>query len=280
MTKIAALIKKNRLPLVIGLGILIVLFLVIFSVNHIIQVKKQSLANSVQINETVYAPILAYHSVNHIPTGAYTISPRDFTKQMQWLKDNGYTVIPLDQLYHRLIGKTQIPNKSIVITFDDGDLDNYTVAFPILKQFGYPATFFVISSFVGKPDYMTWLQLQEMTADGMTIGSHTVNHVNLAKIDPKLVKNELTKSKSTIEKNLSKPVEFFSYPDGGVNSNIAYQVQQAGYLAGVTTYARSWQIIKNNTDLLVLSRVEVQGTLKTFIQRVSPDNKRTRSVSQ
>ena len=196
------------------------------------------------------------------------MSPDNFTAQMQWLKDNKYNVISMDDMIAGLNGQKKLPSNPVTITFDDGNDNNYSAAYPILKQFGYTATFFIITGRVGQPGTMTWAQLKDLAANGMTIGSHTVNHVNLKKANSEVAPRELTDSKAILEKNLGFPVKYFSYPNGGYTDEIANQVQIAGYAAAVTTHRSPMQKVNTIDDNYVLSRIEMNASLSIFTKRL------------
>jgi len=223
--------------------------------------------------QEVYAPILAYHGIDDkkAVTSAYFLTQANFTSQMQWLKDNHYTVISMDKLYNGLSGQGKLPPKPVVITFDDGEQSNFIVAYPILKKFHYPATFFITTSLTNQnPDYMTWAELKEMVANGMIIGSHTVNHINIAKMRLERVEPELIDSKKALETNLGIKVKYFSYPNGGYK-NRDMEVKEAGYKIALTTHQSVIQKINSPDSLYALSRYEVFGNLPiTFDQIFNP----------
>ena len=114
-----------------------------------------------------HPPIFMYHSVSFLfeaPfSNAVRIRPSIFAKQMQYLKDHHYQVVDLDVLFQKVIEGEKLSPKTIAITFDDGYLDNYVNAFPILKFYQFPATFFLITGSIGKdPKFMTWDQAREI----------------------------------------------------------------------------------------------------------------------
>ena len=136
-------------------------------------------------------PILVYHYVDASPppAGPYaaglTVRTQDFEAEMALLERGGYHTVTFDQLWRAMARQTPLPSKPVLLTFDDGGRDNYTVAFPILKRHGLVATFFVITDSVGtNPQSMTWAQLREMRAAGMVIGSHTRGHPDLRTVSP------------------------------------------------------------------------------------------------
>ncbi len=186
---------------------------------------------------------------------------------MKYLHDSGFTTISLDQLYDAYQGKAVLPEKPIVLTFDDGYPDNYTVAFPVLKQNNFKATFFVSTGAVG-PGMMTWDQLKEMQEYGMSIESHTVNHFDLRTLAPAQQRKELAGSKQAIESKLGTKVKFFCYPSGKYNDVTLKILNEFGYKLAVTTvYGNA----KLGDPLLQLKRIRINGgsNLATFKRQVS-----------
>jgi peptidoglycan/xylan/chitin deacetylase (PgdA/CDA1 family) len=163
----------------------------------------------------------------------YHVFPENFEAQMQYLKDNGYTPISLATLDDHLINGTAIPNKSVVLTFDDGWKNQYEYAYPILKKFKFTGTFFIITGIVGKGGgYMTWDQIKDLQANGFDIESHSVTHPFLAKIkDSKKLEQELVDSKKTLEIKLGVPVTAIAYPYYNYNAIVEAAVKKAGYTA-------------------------------------------------
>ncbi|MGI6712534.1 MAG: polysaccharide deacetylase family protein [Bacillota bacterium] len=141
--------------------------------------------------------------------------------------------------------KYPLPPKPVVITFDDGYLDNYIYAFPILKQYKLKATLFVVTETIGKTNIFDqawipknkmadWSQLKEMANSGIEIGSHTLDHPKLTQLSSAEALYQIRESKRKIESILFRPVSVFSYPHGDFNHKIAKLVQRSGYRAAVT----------------------------------------------
>ena len=187
-------------------------------------------------------PILAYHRVN-ADAERYSVSPEEFREQMHYLKQHGYAAVSLAEMADAFSGGAALPEKPVVITFDDGYEDNLLVALPILESYGMKATVFVISGSVGQPHYLTWEQLQYMQSRGVEIGSHTVSHADLSQVDTARQRQEILQSKLSLEAGIGKPVQFLAYPFGQFNPSIFSLLQQAGYrgactgLAGLNTAA-------------------------------------------
>ena len=201
-------------------------------------------------------PILMYHSISEGQD--LMVPPKDFDAQMKWLADNGYTPITMHRLQLYWQGKADIPGQPIVITFDDGYLDNYTTAYPILQKYQFPATIYVITDSVKRDNHMKWPQMQEMHAHGIEFGSHTVHHTNFLRTNPDQLKSELAESKRALEAGLGSSVTTFCYPGGGLTPEATQLVREAGYETAVTT-RNEWATLSE--DRLLLSRVRVVGGL-------------------
>jgi biotin operon repressor len=129
-------------------------------------------------------PVLSYHQFSETVTNKMTVSRSAFEEQMKFLKDDGYHVITIDDLLDFLDFKKQVPKKSVVITIDDGWRSMYDIAFPILKQYGYPATLFVYTDLItGSYKTLSWDLIQKMAESGIDIQCHTKTHRDLTKPD-------------------------------------------------------------------------------------------------
>lgn len=173
-------------------------------------------------------PVLAYHKVSN-DDSIYSIDKELFDRQMNLLIEHGYTAITLNQLADGLSGKSTLPDKPVVITFDDGYLDNYTTALPILEKYGLRAAIFITVDKVGQPGYLSWEQIKTLQARGIDIGSHTMSHAPLTEVSANNCQQELQKSKMILDQHLNKPVEFLAYPHGKFNSTMYELLKKAGY---------------------------------------------------
>lgn len=216
-------------------------------------------------------PVLYYHSVMLEEGNEVRMPPLQFEAQMSYLREEGYETITLDQLYKAFYEGGVLPAKPVVITFDDGYLDNYTNAFPILKRYGFTASVFMVSGYIGGEGFMSWPQLKELSANGWEIEGHTVNHPYLTQMDRTIIFNELRDSKETLEKGLGKPVKYFAYPYGDLNTDITKAVKDTGYLMAFTT-ARGW--VEQNFDQYHLQRVYCYANmgLNEFARRIQDPN--------
>ena len=188
------------------------------------------------INDNRGVPVLCYHSINSDSSKKNSIiMPKEkFREQLKTIKDSGYTTLTMNQLNDYLFNNKPIPEKSVVITFDDGYRDNYTNVFPILKEFNMKATIFVISSYLNRDLYLTSEEIKEMSDYGIDIESHTVSHVKLSTLSYEDQLKELKNSKETIENITDKPVISIAYPEGKFNKDTKKATLEAGYSMGFT----------------------------------------------
>jgi peptidoglycan/xylan/chitin deacetylase (PgdA/CDA1 family) len=201
-------------------------------------------------------PILMYHSLAVHPLNTLQIPPDSFAAQMQYLHSAGYNTITFEDLEDWQAGKP-IPVKPVLITFDDGYEDNYIFAYPVLQQYGFKATIFLISEHVGTPRHLTWGEIAQMRASGLIeFGAHTETHQDLTTLTSDQQTEEISGSKQAIEGHLGSPVIAFDYPSGRYNDAVVEKTAQAGYEFAVTTdpgYASLDQ------GLLTLHRVRIDG---------------------
>jgi peptidoglycan/xylan/chitin deacetylase (PgdA/CDA1 family) len=213
-------------------------------------------------------PVIMYHSVKYEKDNPVRISKENFGSQMKYLKDNNYTTLSLDELHEFLENNLPVPEKSVVLTFDDGYVDNYTTAYPILKEYGFKATVFVITDVIGTGEYLTESQIKELDKNGIDIQSHTVKHENLSELSYDKQLTTLKESKEVLEKLLDKKIEYIAYPFGKYNVNTVRAVEVAGYKLALTT-AGKWS---DKTDgIYTLDRVYISGfhDIETFKTRIS-----------
>jgi len=188
-------------------------------------------------------PILCYHHFGNDCHSPLCIPAPVFEQQMQYLKDNGYRVISLAQFYDFLRYRQGIPKRSVIITIDDGYRSVYDIAFPILKQYGFPATLFIYTDFIGKSkNAANWKQLREMKAAGIEIGSHTLSHCDLnqkrsGEDTPGFetrIEEELRLSKQILDAKLTQDTLFFAFPYSSYNQKVLSLCEQTGYKLSLT----------------------------------------------
>jgi peptidoglycan/xylan/chitin deacetylase (PgdA/CDA1 family) len=163
-------------------------------------------------------PIMMYHIIgppDRPANDALAVSEDDFKAQMSYLDCAGYTPITMQRLFDAFDGKASLPEKPIILTFDDGWVGQYTYGFPVLQQHGFAGSFAIATGFVeGGGPYMSWAQIEEISNAGMEIMSHTVNHIDLGVNSDETDRDELTTSKTDLEAHIGHPVNYFVYPSG------------------------------------------------------------------
>ena len=224
-----------------------------------------------------YIPILMYHYISVPPEDAdvyrldLSVTPQRFREQMAWLKENGYQTITLyDLIYALNIGWPPLPEKPIILTFDDGYVDNYENAFPILREFGFVATFFILTDVTDRNEtgYMTWDMLQEMHQAGMDIEVHGREHVEYINRDRDWLIFHLLGPAQTIEAKLGYQPRFIAYPSGRYDAAVIEVAREVGYWGAVTTIQGMHQ---TKAAPFELQRLRIRGTwdITTFAMVVS-----------
>jgi peptidoglycan/xylan/chitin deacetylase (PgdA/CDA1 family) len=196
-------------------------------------------------NDSFHIPILVYHRFGPVVADSMTVTTPVFASQLQYLRDNGYTVIPLRQFVaYRLGNAPPPPPRSVVITVDDAHQSVYSHMLPQVQQYRIPVTLFVYPSAISNASYaLRWEQLWELKETGLyEIQSHTYWHPNFKqekkRLPPeqyeKLVERQLVKAKQTLESKLDIHVDMLSWPFGIYDNELIEKAVQAGYIAAVT----------------------------------------------
>ncbi len=191
--------------------------------------------------------ILLYHAVRedrNFPTSAGTnVTPEEFDRQMEFIRKH----FALSSLEDLLGGPAAPDRRRIAVTFDDGYADNYTTAYPIIKKYAVPVTFFLTVSQVGRDwDFprgpypgLSWERIKEMEDDSLiNFASHGLRHLALTRLTEKESNLEINSSRMILEERLSRPIQYFSYPHGSCNQTIIEEVRKAGYEAAFSVISR------------------------------------------
>ena len=189
-------------------------------------------------------PVFNYHHIRPMPSvasstitdRAFTVSPEGFESHLKYFKENGYQTVLIDDLLAYFDTGKPLPEKAIAITFDDGRYGQYKWAYPLLKQYGMIATFFITTDWVGKNTFLTWEEIKEMSENEMAIGSHALDHPSLSTLSDAVLKKELEDSKKIIEEQISKRIDYLAYPGGSFNEKVIEATKAAGYQAALSVY--------------------------------------------
>ena len=221
-------------------------------------------------------PILCYHQIRDWkPTDSkmakdYIMPPAALREQLKMLADSGYHTILPDQLYAYLTTGAALPSKPIMLTFDDTDEDQYTVAFPEMKKHGFKGVFFIMTVSLGRlPHYMSKDQVKELYNAGNVIGSHTWDHHNVKKYQGKDWEIQIDKPTKQLEAITGTPIRYFAYPFGLWNREALPELRKRGFIAAFQLADKM-----DPTDpLLTVRRIIVAGgwSLKTFSAAINRD---------
>lgn len=183
-------------------------------------------------------PILEYHQVTDEVLDpvyeVYNVPPAEFAAQLDYLQAEGYTTITLQDFMRVVHGKGTLPEKPIILTFDDGYKDNYTEMLPILEAHGMTAVVYVITNELGKAGYMTVDELKDMQIRGIEIGSHTSDHLPLNELNNFIQRRQVRESKIFLEWSGLQTIYSFSYPNGVFTSEVEEILREENYLTAVT----------------------------------------------
>jgi peptidoglycan/xylan/chitin deacetylase (PgdA/CDA1 family) len=221
-------------------------------------------------------PILCYHQIRDWkPTDSkmskdYIMPPADLKAELKMLADSGYHTILPDQLYAYLTKGEALPTKPIMLTFDDTDEDQYTVAWPEMKKYGFKGVFFVMTVSLNRlPHYMTKEQVKELFDAGNVIGSHTWDHHNVRKYQGNDWAIQIDKPTKQLEAITGKPIRYFAYPFGLWNREALPELRKRGFIAAFQLADKM-----DPTDpLMTIRRIIVGGgwSLKTFSAAINRD---------
>jgi peptidoglycan/xylan/chitin deacetylase (PgdA/CDA1 family) len=236
----------------------------------------------VQIEKKKIA-ILMYHSISCTVNSRFrqfTVSPASFAEQMAYLHQHAYTPMTITQYVRaRSQAEVELPERPIVLTFDDGFADFFTDAFPVLKRYGFVATLYIATAFVngtshwlqhmgeGTRRMLTWKQLGEISMSNVECGAHSHSHRQLDILPLSIAQDEIVQSKRRLEDHLGREVSSFAYPFGSHTASLRRLIRDAGYTSAC---AVKYALSSENTDPFALARLMVRAdtdiaTLSTLL---------------
>ena len=226
----------------------------------------------------IHVPILMYHYVSRLPPDAdatrigLTVEPAVFQAHMRFLAEQGYTPISLYGLHEALLAGIRLPDKPVILTFDDSYIDHYTNVFPVLQTYGFTATFFVITgkADVNDPAHLSWNQIEEMSAAGMSMESHTKTHLDLRGRDYDFLVYELLGSLESLQGHIGHEPHMFAYPAGRYDDSTLNVLKSLPVWRAVTTQTGSMQTTDNWYELPRLRVTNDMGTagLRQILENV------------
>ncbi len=196
----------------------------------------------------INVPVLLYHHVQpdseakRLWQTALSVDNVIFEQQMSYLASNGYTTISAKQLIEALLFRSPIPQKSIVLTFDDGYKDAYTYAYPILQKYRLLANLMIATGLVGGSDYLTWGDIEEMSRSGLLyFTNHTWSHYPIDQGGYDKVKSEVQTGRKQLEEHVNQIVNIFTYPYGSFNNDAINVLREDGVTGAFSTIPGFWQ---------------------------------------
>jgi peptidoglycan/xylan/chitin deacetylase (PgdA/CDA1 family)/SAM-dependent methyltransferase len=230
---------------------------------------------------TEQLPILMYHRIAPVgspTTTPYRVTPEAFEEQLRYLRDSGYYSISLEDWRIAAATKQSLPGRAILFTFDDGYLDFFTYAWPLLKKYGFSAIVFLVTKLVGQSNQwdaaygeelplMNWQQIEQLQAEGVEFGSHSVTHRPLTSLPITEIVQEGVRSRKILTHKLGRAVHTFAYPYGDSDKTVEHLIGACGYTFGLS--CRSG-FAKFQGNLLALPRIEISGSdgLKNFVKKL------------
>jgi peptidoglycan/xylan/chitin deacetylase (PgdA/CDA1 family) len=205
-------------------------------------------------------PVMMYHDILPEKEVFFDVTPEEFEADLQLIRDNGLTPISMDQLVNHLRTGLPLPEKPILLTFDDGYIGHYEHVLPLLREYGYPGLFSIYTFKVGRDHGrpgVNWEQVQEMANDPLvTIAAHSVNHPrDLTELPVPEARREIAESKRELEERLGIPIRYFTYPEGNYDDRVAQLVEEAGFAAALTMNDMEDFVAGESESLLAIARL-------------------------
>ena len=210
--------------------------------------------------------LLQYHHISTETPPSTSTSPEDFRRHLEYLRDNDFNVMPLDEMLQSLKSRQPIPDKSVAITFDDGYISIYSEAFPVLQSFGFPFTLFISTQPIddNQNGFMNWDQVREMSEAGVLIANHMVNHFYMLDREPgetdsvwlERQRQELLAAEERIRINTGQSLKYLAYPFGEFDTTIKAMLAEEGFIG----IAQNSGAIGFDSDFLALPRYPLGGS--------------------
>lgn len=222
-------------------------------------------------------PILTYHRVAEA-TSRYSVTPEAFEQQLQYLREQEYRSIGIEEWQRARETRRPISGRAVVLSFDDGYLDFLTCAWPLLRRYDFTALVFLVAAEIGgwnrwdhdsgaRADLLTWPQIRKLQREGAQFGSHSFTHPLLSTISPAEIVREAARSRTILERGLEASVRTFAYPHGDEDGLVQHLVGACGYVYGLTCRPG---LADFDHPLLALPRIEITGSdgIEDFVAKI------------
>lgn len=216
-------------------------------------------------------PVLMYHMIGDVPDNDAVLLESHFREQMKFLKDNGFHPITLQQLYEYMTKGSPVPVNPVVLTFDDGYPDTYSIVTPVMEEYGFPCTVFIPTRDADDGARLTWDQITEMQKRGISISSHSYEHIRLAELSPAAIDEQVRKSQEELKKHLGSTNEFFCYPYGRENPVVEEAMKKHGIKLAFTMNP-GWA--KKGDNPYAVKRIWIGNAvdIENFKQRITTEH--------
>jgi Predicted xylanase/chitin deacetylase len=206
-------------------------------------------------------PVLMYHVIASPPSSAQLpelyVDPKTFDRQMAALKKQGFTGVSLNQVYDAWFKGGKLPEKPVVVSFDDGYRSQYVYARPELRKLGWPGVLSAIAGRIGQPGAeLSNAMVQNLIDNGWELDSHTIHHVDVSQASGSELQDEVAGSRKMLQRRFHQPVNFFCYPSGRYDDQAIQAVRDAGYLGATTTN----EGLASKGEMYTLNRIRVDGS--------------------
>jgi peptidoglycan/xylan/chitin deacetylase (PgdA/CDA1 family) len=206
-------------------------------------------------------PVLMYHVIADPPSSAQLpelyVDPKTFNHQMEALKKQGYAGVSLNQVYDAWFKGGKLPEKPVVVSFDDGYRSQYVYARPELRKLGWPGVLSAIAGRIGKPGAeLSNAMVEQMIKNGWELDSHTISHIDVSQASGAQLQQEVAGSRRMLQQRFGQPVNFFCYPSGRYDDQAVQAVRDAGYLGATTTD----EGLASKSEMFTLKRIRVDGS--------------------
>ncbi len=218
-----------------------------------------------EILQKAEVPVLCYHRISESAKGDYSVSPATFEAHMKVLADSGFRSVLPDQLYDYLVFNNPLPEKPVMISFDDSRTEHFTVAAPIMEKYGFRGAFFIMTITYNKKNYMSTEQIKELAEKGHTIGLHSWDHTMATKYKGETDwQQQVVNPKAKLEGIMGKPVDYWAYPNGVYDHQAATELGRYFKLSFILSNKRDSIQPLQTVRRMIVPELTPQGLLKSM----------------
>lgn len=226
---------------------------------------KQTANTASEILQKTEVPVLCYHRIDDVTTSDYSVSPETFNAHMKVLADSGFQSVLPNQLYDYLVFNGALPEKPVMISFDDSRTEHFEKAAPIMEKYGFKGVFFIMTITYNKKNYMSTEQIKKLAEDGHTIGLHSWDHTMATKyMDEADWQQQVVNPKAKLEVITGNPVDYWAYPNGVYNHQAAMELSRYFKLSFILSNKRDSIQPLQTVRRIIVPELTPQGLLKSM----------------